>query len=38
MRCLDVKCDLQAYVDGELGPERIALLERHLANCRGCQV
>jgi anti-sigma factor RsiW len=37
MRCLDVKCDLQAYVDGELGPERIALLERHLANCRGCQ-
>jgi anti-sigma factor RsiW len=37
MRCLDVKGDLQAYVDGELGTERTALLERHLAGCRGCR-
>jgi len=29
--------ELQAYVDGELGPERTALLEQHLAGCDGCR-
>ena len=37
MRCLDVTGDLQAYVDGELSAERVAPLERHLADCDGCQ-
>jgi anti-sigma factor RsiW len=37
MRCLDVQAELEAYVDGELGPERSALLEAHLASCRTCQ-
>ena len=37
MRCFDVQVELEAYVDGELNPERAALLERHLAGCEGCQ-
>ena len=37
MRCFDVQVELQAYVDGELSPERAALLERHLADCDGCR-
>jgi predicted anti-sigma-YlaC factor YlaD len=37
MRCLDVQAELEAYVDGELGPERSALLEAHLASCQTCQ-
>jgi anti-sigma factor RsiW len=37
MHCLDVTGKLQAYVDGELSTEGIALLERHLAGCRSCQ-
>ena len=37
MRCFDVQMELEAYVDGELGPERVALLERHLAGCEGCR-
>ena len=36
MHCLDVQPDLEAYVDGELGPERVALLEQHLAGCDEC--
>jgi anti-sigma factor RsiW len=37
MHCLDVQPDLEAYVDGELGPERVALLEQHLAGCDACR-
>jgi predicted anti-sigma-YlaC factor YlaD len=37
MRCLDVQAELEAYVDGELGPERSALWEAHLARCQACQ-
>ena len=37
MHCLDVQVELEAYVDGELSPERTALLEQHLAGCEGCR-
>ena len=37
MRCFDVQVELETYVDGELSPERTALLERHLAGCEGCR-
>ena len=37
MRCFDVQMELEAYVDGELSPERTALLERHIAGCESCQ-
>nr|MBC8249528.1 zf-HC2 domain-containing protein [Anaerolineales bacterium] len=37
MRCLDVQLELEAYVDGELSPQRTALLERHLAGCDDCR-
>ena len=37
MRCFDVQVELQAYVDGELSPERAALLRRHLAICDSCR-
>ena len=30
--------DLQDYVDGELSPERAALLEQHLATCGDCRL
>ena len=38
MRCFEVQAELERYVDGELSPERTALLERHLAGCEGCRV
>jgi predicted anti-sigma-YlaC factor YlaD len=37
MRCRDVHTELEAYVDGELSPERSTLWEAHLASCRACQ-
>jgi anti-sigma factor RsiW len=37
MRCFDVQVELEAYVDGELSPERTVLLEQHLAGCEGCR-
>ena len=37
MRCFNVQMELEAYVDGELSPERTALLERHLAGCNDCR-
>jgi anti-sigma factor RsiW len=37
MRCFEVQVELEAYVDGELSPERTALLEQHLAGCEGCR-
>jgi len=38
MRCFEVQAELESYVDGELSPERTALLEGHLAGCEGCRV
>jgi predicted anti-sigma-YlaC factor YlaD len=37
MGCFEVQAELERYVDGELGPERTALLEGHLAGCEGCR-
>lgn len=37
MRCLDVEMELQAYVDGELSPERAVVLEQHLTACDACR-
>jgi len=37
MHCFDVQLELEAYVDGELEPEQVALLERHLAHCSDCR-
>jgi anti-sigma factor RsiW len=37
MHCFDVQLELEAYADGELGPERAALLELHLASCDDCR-
>jgi predicted anti-sigma-YlaC factor YlaD len=37
MYCLDVQAELEAYVDGELGLDRSARVEGHLASCRVCQ-
>jgi anti-sigma factor RsiW len=37
MHCLDVRVELQAYVDGELSPERATLLEQHVAACGDCR-
>jgi hypothetical protein len=37
MQCLNMKSELQAYVDGELNTERIAHLERHLDLCEDCR-
>ncbi|MFB0535127.1 MAG: anti-sigma factor [Anaerolineae bacterium] len=37
MRCFEVQVELEAYLDGEQSPERIALLERHLAGCQVCR-
>jgi predicted anti-sigma-YlaC factor YlaD len=36
MCCFDVQMELEGYLDGELSPERTALVERHLAGCHGC--
>lgn len=37
MRCSEIQVDLEAYVDGMLGPERATLLEEHLASCQACR-
>ncbi|PKO21227.1 MAG: hypothetical protein CVU38_15840 [Chloroflexi bacterium HGW-Chloroflexi-1] len=37
MRCLDVRMELQAYVDGESSLEQAGLLEQHLAACEACR-
>ena len=37
MRCLDVRLELEAYVDRELSPEQATLLERHVADCDSCR-
>jgi hypothetical protein len=37
MRCFDVQAELETYIDGELSPERTALLEGHLVDCEGCR-
>jgi predicted anti-sigma-YlaC factor YlaD len=37
MECSYVKAELHAYVDGELSPERVARLKRHLDLCEDCR-
>ncbi len=37
MHCLNVRTELEAYMDGELGAEQVALVERHLAGCESCR-
>ena len=37
MGCYDTQMDLQAYVDGDLAPEQVALLEEHLTGCDDCR-
>jgi mycothiol system anti-sigma-R factor len=36
MRCEEVIARLFAYLDGEIGPETRAEIDRHLQSCRGC--
>jgi anti-sigma factor (TIGR02949 family) len=36
--CEDVRAALSDYVDGEVSPELRRELERHLGECRTCQV
>jgi anti-sigma factor RsiW len=36
--CLDLLQDLSDYIDGTLAPERVAVLEAHLADCDRCHV
>lgn len=37
MDCIDMRTELQAYVDGELDHRRTTLLKRHLTGCKRCQ-
>ena len=36
MNCDEFKTLMMGYVDGELGPEQRARLEKHLASCESC--
>ena len=36
-RCLRVRSQLGAYLDGELSPRRRTAIDRHLGRCRSCQ-
>lgn len=36
LRCSEVLGELSAYLDGELPPERAALVEAHVADCQVC--
>jgi anti-sigma factor RsiW len=36
LRCRDVLADLSDYLDGALGAERVAAIQRHLAGCDRC--
>ncbi len=35
--CLEVQDNLSAWLDGELGPEVMIQVERHLEGCAGCR-
>jgi anti-sigma factor RsiW len=35
-RCQDLVAQINDYLDGDLTPERVAALERHLADCVCC--
>jgi anti-sigma factor RsiW len=35
-RCQDLVAQINDYLDGDLSPERVAALERHLADCPCC--
>lgn len=36
MRCRDVLADLSEFLDGNLGTERVAAMQAHLAGCDTC--
>lgn len=36
--CRHLLDSLSSYVDGELGPELCAEIERHLSDCENCQI
>lgn len=36
LRCRDVLADLSEYLDGNLGAERVAAIQAHLAECDNC--
>ena len=38
MRCRQVVDKISEYLDGELGPELVRELERHLQHCEDCRV
>ena len=38
MRCRQVIDKISEYIDGELGPELVRELERHLQHCEDCCV
>lgn len=37
IRCGEVLEDLSAYVDGQLPPDRVALIQAHLRGCDWCE-
>ena len=37
INCLEVQDNLSAWLDGELAPEVMTLVERHLEGCAGCR-
>jgi predicted anti-sigma-YlaC factor YlaD len=37
MNCHEVRRELVNYTEGDLIPELLAAIERHLKNCRGCK-
>jgi anti-sigma factor RsiW len=38
MNCLGLIQELCSYLDGELGPEALADIERHLGRCKDCRL
>jgi anti-sigma factor RsiW len=38
MNCLGLIQELCSYLDGELGPEALADIERHLERCKDCRL
>ncbi|HEY9074578.1 MAG TPA: zf-HC2 domain-containing protein [Desulfobaccales bacterium] len=37
MNCLEVRDSLSAWLDGELAPEVLVMVDRHLESCVGCR-
>ena len=38
MNCRGLIREISAYLDGELGPELLADIERHLERCKDCRL